>query len=111
MALRFRLKGLAETYVEEVTCPCCNCDGSDESFFATEHTKVTYEGIVVVLQCKNCDEIFIPNNQHLGIIDQSELRSAVTTDHQKTGEPLFSDLRDVLLDTERLNASRKGMIH
>lgn len=111
MALRFRLKGLAETYIEEVTCPCCGCHGTDEKLFATEHTKVTYEGIVVVLQCKNCEEIFIPQDQHLGVINQDELMNAVAEDHTKTGEPLYSDLRSVVFETERLNASMKGMIH
>ena len=111
MALRFRLKGLAETYIEEVACPCCGVNGIDDQLFSTEHTKVTYEGIIVVLQCKNCDEIFIPSNQRMGIIDPQELKVAVVTDHKKTGEPLHTNLRSVLIDTEMLNASRKGLIH
>ena len=111
MALRFRLRGLAETYIEEVDCPCCGCRGEDDQMFSAQHTKVTYEGIIVVLQCKNCDEIFIPENQKMGINNPRELKDAVSEDHEKTGEPIYTDLRSVLTDTEMLNASRKGMIH
>lgn len=111
MALRFRLKGLAETYIEEVACPCCGSSGIDDEMFSTEHTKVTCEGIIVVLQCRNCDEIFIPHDQKMGIVNSQELKIAVVNDHKRTGEPFYGDLRSVMLDTECLNASRKGLIH
>lgn len=111
MTLRFRLRGLAETLIEEASCPCCSCSGADDNLFSTEHTKVTFEGIVVVLQCKNCDEIFIPDNQKLGIVDETELKVAVEKDHQRTGEALYADIRAVMMDTEKLNACRKGLIH
>lgn len=111
MALRFRLKGLAETLIEEIECPCCGLDGVDDQNFSTEHTKVTYEGIVIVLDCKECGEIFVPTNQQLGIINPSELESAVKKDHVKTGEPLHNGLDSVLMNAEKLNAFRKGMVH
>mgnify|MGYP001218837222 CR=1 FL=1 len=111
MALRFRLRGLAETFIEEIQCPCCGCDGIDDQNFSTEHTKVTYEGIIIVLQCNECGEIFVPNNQKLGIIDQGELKSAVTKDHLKTGEPIYQSMHSVLIDAEKLNACRKGLVH
>ena len=49
MALKFRLKGLAETFVDSITCPCCGVVGVDDQNFTTELTKVTYQGIIVVV--------------------------------------------------------------
>ena len=66
MALKFRLKGLAETFVDAITCPCCGVMGVDDQHFTTELTKVTYQGIIVVVQCRDCKEIFVPNSQKLG---------------------------------------------
>ena len=47
MALKFRLKGLAETFIDEISCPGCGLAGADDQNFATELTKVTFDGIIV----------------------------------------------------------------
>ncbi|MBX7145568.1 MAG: hypothetical protein K1X79_14045 [Oligoflexia bacterium] len=111
MALKFRLKGLAETFIEEITCPCCGVIGNDDQSFSTELTKVTFEGIIVVVQCKSCAEIFVPDSQRLGILNPDELRRAVEKDSTDTGEPLLPNLEAVQLSAERLNAMRKGEVH
>ena len=111
MALKFRLKGLAETFVEEITCPCCSTVGHDDTLFETDMTKVTFEGIIVVIQCRSCSEIFVPRTQRLGVLNPSELRSAVSKDSQDTGEPLLPSFEAVKLSVERLNAQRKGALH
>ncbi len=111
MALKFRLRGLAETFIEEITCPHCSIHGTDDENFSTEFTKVTLTGIVVVVQCKSCSEIFVPERQRLGIISVSELRNAVEKDSKDTGEPVISDLRQVRAVAEKLNAERKGDLH
>ena len=110
MALKFRLKGLAETFIEEITCPACSMHGSDDLLFTTELTKVTFEGIVVVVQCRSCGEIFVPQSQRMGILNPSELRQAVQKDHEDTGEPLLSNVSAVRLSAEKLNAMRKGAL-
>lgn len=108
MALKFRLKGLAETFIEEITCPGCSAHGSDDQHFMTELTKVTYEGIIVVVQCRLCGEIFVPPTQRMGVLDPVQLRCAVEKDHQDTGEPLLPNYKAVRLTAEKLNALRKG---
>lgn len=111
MALKFRLRGLAETFVEEIFCPCCKTCGNDDLHFSTELTKVTFDGIIVVAQCKVCNEIFVPQTQRLGILNLDELKRAVTKDSKDTGEPIFQNLKSVQLNAERLNALRKNEIH
>jgi C4-type Zn-finger protein len=111
MALKFRLKGLAETFVEEIACPGCGTCGSDDQHFTTELTKVTFEGIIVVVQCRSCGEIFVPQTQRMGILNPDELRMAVQKDHDETGEPLLPGLGAVKLNAEKLNALRKGVLH
>jgi len=111
MALKFRLKGLAETFVDMATCPECGMLGSDDEVFSTELTQVTFEGIVVVLQCKNCSEIFVPESQRLGIVNSKLLVSAVKKDNSETGEPCYSGFQAVKLNAEKLNAERKGKLH
>lgn len=111
MALKFRLKGLAETFVDAITCPCCGTNGSDDQNFSTEFTKVTYEGIVVVVQCRSCSEIFVPNSQRLGILDYQALRGAVEKDSVDSGEAILPSLSAVKLSAEKLNALRKGEMH
>lgn len=111
MALKFRLKGLAETFVEQISCPGCGVCGNDDQHFATELTKVTYEGIVVIVECRACGEIFVPNTQRLGIINPDALRSAVEKDADDSGEALHPTLSAVRLTAERLNAARKGDLH
>ena len=108
MALKFRLKGLAETFIEEITCPACGTRGTDDQHFTTELTKVTFEGIVVVVQCRSCGEIFVPRTQRMGVLNPGDLRLAVQKDHEDTGEPLMDNLNAVRLSAEKLNAMRKG---
>jgi hypothetical protein len=111
MALKFRLRGLAETFIDEIHCPSCGAEGTDEELFATDFTKVTFEGLVVIVQCKLCKEIFVPNEQRLGIVNPKALASAVRKDAEDTGEPLHRDVTAVKLAAERLNAIRKGDVH
>ena len=111
MALRFRLKGLAETFIDEVRCPCCGTYSVEDDCFGTELTRVTLVGIVVIVDCISFGEIFVPEGQNLGIIDQEALEEAVQLDHVQTGEPLMRDLNSVVLTAEVLNAERKGAVH
>jgi hypothetical protein len=110
MALKFRLKGLAETFIEEIVCPGCSTRGHDDERFTTELTKVTFEGIIVVVQCRTCGEIFVPLTQRMGVLNPDELREAVQRDHEETGEPLMPNLSAVQLSAEKLNALRKGAL-
>lgn len=111
MALKFKLRGLAETFIEEISCPCCQVFGKDDVFFSTEFTKVTYDGIIVVVQCRACHEIFVPNTQRLGILNPQELQRAVEKDSFDTGEPIMNGIASVRLNAEKLNAERKGALH
>lgn len=111
MALKFRLRGLAETFVDTITCPDCGITGTDDEHFSTEFSKVTFDGIVVVVQCRCCSEIFVPQSQRLGIISPDKLKDAVKKDAQDTGEAVLSNLHAVRLITEKLNAQRKGELH
>lgn len=111
MALKFRLKGLAETFIEEITCPHCGISGNDDQSFSTELTKVTYDGIIVVVQCKSCAEIFVPDSQRLGVLNPEQLKSAVDKDSFETGEVLLANVDAVKLTAEKMNALRKGEIH
>ena len=108
MSLKFKLKGLAETFVDEITCPNCGFHGTDDENFSTELTRVSFEGIIIVVQCKICGEIFVPQAQRLGIINLSELQRAVEKDSIDTGEPILANLESVKLNAEKLNALRKG---
>lgn len=111
MALKFRLRGLAETFIDEICCPGCGKHGTDDTHFTTENTRVTFEGIIVVIQCNSCGEIFVPNTQRLGVLDPSGLRQAVEQDCIDTGETLFSDYKAVKVHTEKLNTLRKSDLH
>ena len=111
MALKFRLKGLAETFVDTITCPCCGVLGVDDQHFTTELTKVTYQGIIVVVQCRDCKEIFVPNSQKLGVLDNFALRGAVEKDSVDSGEAIMNGITAVRLSAEKLNAVRKGCMH
>jgi len=111
MGLKFRLRGLAETFVDEIECPCCHSRGIEDHEFGTEFTRVTFEGIIVVVQCRTCRQIFVPKSQRLGILNPSALRQAVIQDSEETGEPLFATLASVQFSAERLNAMRKGDLH
>jgi uncharacterized Zn finger protein len=111
MALKFRLRGLAETFIEEATCTGCGATGNDDQFFCTEHTRVTCQGIVVVIECKKCGEIYVPITQRLGVLNPSELKVAVQKDSHDTGEPILPDLQAVRMRVEKMNAMRKGDLH
>ena len=111
MALKFRLKGLAETFIDSITCPTCGALGNDDQNFTTEHTRVTFEGIIVVVQCRSCSEIFVPNTQRLGVLNPDELKVAVEKDCRDTGEPIMQSYKAVKLNAEKLNAMRKGELH
>ena len=65
MALKFRLRGLAETFIESITCPKCKQVGNDDQFFSTEFTKVTFDGIVVIVQCKNWSKHKVIHENHI----------------------------------------------
>jgi hypothetical protein len=111
MALKFRLKGLAETFIDHISCPRCKTCETDDANFSTEFTKVTLEGICVIVQCKSCSEIFVPERQRLGILNPKELRKAVELDAVETGEPLMNDMDAAILHAERMNAIRRGEMH
>ena len=111
MALKFRLKGLAETFIESVSCPGCQVIGKDDELFSTDLTKVTFDGIIVVAQCKSCGEIFVPVTQRLGVLNPVELRKAVEKDILETGAIALYDFKAVKLNVEKLNAQRKGGVH
>ncbi|MCB0353440.1 MAG: hypothetical protein KDD64_07950 [Bdellovibrionales bacterium] len=111
MALKFRLHGLAETFIDSVSCHNCGTIGTDDEHFSTDLTKVSLDGIVVVIQCRACGEIFVPKQQRLGIINPSALREAVFKDSEETGEPLFSNFEAVRLTAEKLNTERKSDLH
>ncbi len=111
MALKFRLRGLAETFIEELTCPGCGCHGKDDHNFATEHTRVTFDGIIVVVQCRTCKEIFVPSEQRLGVLSPNDLKAAVYKDSRDSGEPILENIGAVKLAVEKMNAQRRGDLH
>ena len=111
MALRFRLKGLAETFIDIVECPSCNTMGTDDQQFSTELSRVTFEGIIVICQCKSCNSIFVPQKQKIGVVNMQRLHAAVLKDSTDTGEPLLAAMKDVVMHVEQINASRSGDVH
>lgn len=113
MPLKFRLRGLAETFIDQVKCHKCGNDGgeSGDDGFETSHTKVTLDGIVVVLECRICGFIFVPDNQRVGVINPRRLRKAVERDSHNTGQPVAQSIQSVRLDVERLNAERGNHVH
>jgi len=111
MALKFRVKGLAETFLEHISCPSCGVAGPDDQHFATEFTKVTLEGICVVVQCKMCHEIFVPASQRLGVLDYSALCAAVEKDSVESGEAILTGVAAVRLNAEKMNAQRNNAMH
>lgn len=102
---------MAETFLDSITCPHCGISCVDDQHFATDYTKVTLEGIIVVVQCKACSEIFVPTAQRLGVVNYSALVVAVEKDSVDTGNPILTGLDAVRLSAEKLNAERKGSLH
>lgn len=111
MGLKFRLRGLAETFIDTIKCPGCGVVGHDDADFATELTRVTFDGIIVVMECKSCGEIFVPSSQRLGVINSRNLKEAVEKDCKESGLSECPTLTSVKLDVEKLNASKRGEIH
>lgn len=113
MPLKFRLKGLAETFIDHIRCPACGHDGGDEgdNGFRTELTRVTFDGIIIVITCEICSYVFVPDGQRLGVINSRKLRTAVERDSRNSGQPIYPDLASVRLDVERMNAERNSEIH
>ena len=112
MAIKFRLKGLAETFVERFCCPSCGHDGGEEGDegFLTDLTRVTFDGIVVVVQCQVCGHIFVPEQQRFGVINSAKLRLAVEKDSVNTGQPVYPSRQSVQLEVERMNAERHSKV-
>lgn len=110
MGLKFRLKGLAETFIDTIQCPKCGFCGSNEDSFTTELTKVTYDGIVVIVECKYCSNVFVPDTQRLGIVSIEALNSAVEADKISTGDHCRS-LAMVRLEAEKMNVLKNGELH
>lgn len=113
MALKFRLRGLAETFVEEIICPCCGLEvkPDNENSISTEHTKVTLSGIVVVVKCGSCKHVFIPSEQKFGVINTNRLQTAVERDSVNSGQPVFRGLECVKVEVERINAIKTAKLH
>ncbi|MCI5064841.1 hypothetical protein MRY87_03850 [bacterium] len=111
MALKFRLRGLAETFLTSLCCPHCGYRSRDEEEVSTEETRVTFDGIVVVVTCSACTESYVPSDQRLGIVDSRALREAVVRDSQDTGEPVLENIEAVRAHIERQNANRRNDIH
>ncbi len=113
MPLKFRLKGLAETFVDNIECPRCGHDGGDEGDekFRTDLSRVTYDGIIVVINCEVCGHLFVPDGQRLGILDRGKLRVAVERDSAQTGQPICPSMESVKLDVERQNAEKRNGVH
>ena len=111
MALKFRLRGLAETFIDEICCPKCSARGADEHAFGTELTRVTFDGIVAVMRCRECQHVFVPEQQRLGVINPNKLKTAVEKDSLDTGEPIFQSMRDVISALERDTAKSRGEVH
>ena len=112
MPLKFRLNGLAETFVEDLVCPRCDYDGGEakDEGFDTTCTRVTFGGIVVVCECFACAHVFLPKNQKIGIINSRKLRGAVEKDSIDSGEPYAETIEDVRLSIELLNAEREDQL-
>ncbi|MEM4379949.1 MAG: hypothetical protein QXL01_04600 [Thermoplasmatales archaeon] len=111
MALRFKLRRVAETYVEEIECPCCGHYSEDIDGFTTELTRVTFQGIIVVCRCNVCGEIFLPFNQRVGVISFKNLKDLILRDARRRGVAIYRNLDDVLDYVNYLNAVRRGEIH
>lgn len=113
MPLKFRLRGLAETFIDRLICPKCGRDGgsSGDEGFETKHTKVTFDGIVVVANCQACNTVFVPNTQRMGILCFQRLRQAIEYDSKNTGLPIFCSIDDVRNEVEKINLAKNSQLH
>ncbi|MCS6961345.1 MAG: hypothetical protein NZT61_02425 [Deltaproteobacteria bacterium] len=111
MALRFKLKRIAETYIDYIECPSCGHYSEEIDKFTTELTRVTFEGIVVVCRCGICGEIFLPRNQRIGVISFKNLRDLILRDARKRAVAIYRNIEDVKIYANYLNAVRRGEIH
>src|SRR5262245_23626516 len=113
MPLKFRLKGLAETFVDAIRCTHSGRDGGEEGDqgFYTELTRVSFDGLVVVDQCGSCGHVFVPEGQRHGVINSQKLRLAVERDSWNTGQPIFTNKESVQLEVERIHAERNDKFH
>ncbi|MCS6894465.1 MAG: hypothetical protein NZO16_07885 [Deltaproteobacteria bacterium] len=111
MALRFKLRRVAETYIDYIECPNCGYSSEEIDKFTTELTRVTFEGIVVVCRCGICGEIFLPANQRVGVISFKNLKELILRDSRKRGVAIYRNVRDVKIYVDYLNAVRRGEIH
>lgn len=111
MALKFRLRGLAETFIDELTCPNCRYCSDSENDFKTDDTKITESGIIIVAECNFCGEIFVPENQKVGVINPKLLSSALVTESVVKKLPPLKSFNDVKLKIEQMNAVRRGDLH
>jgi hypothetical protein len=111
MALKFKLRRVAETYLEFIQCPSCGTYSEDIDHFTSELTRVTFEGVVVVCRCTICGEIFIPPNQRIGVISFKNLKDLILRDARRRGSKIFRNIEDVKNYVEYLNAVRRGAIH
>lgn len=110
VGLKFRLRGLAQTFLTRIVCPGCKYRSSEPEGFGTDGSRVTFIGIVVVAECKCCGEFFVPDGQRFEVLDAPKLIELVKKDWVVTGGPEHRTVWDVELHTERLNAERRGRL-
>ena len=111
MALKFRLKGLAETFIDFLNCPCCGYSSDIEDDFATDLTKITPEGIIVVAECRFCGEIFVPEAQQLGVLNPRLLSIAIENEKKINNSNILDGFKAVQFNAEQLNAVKKDLLH
>lgn len=110
MALRFRLKNLAETVIEELKCPGCGLIANDEKLFSTDLTRLTVDGIVVIAECRCCGEVFVPIGQRTGIMDVRNFRQVIQNEYGDSSLKAPSRLT-MQMEAEKLNAIRRHGLH
>ena len=112
MPLTLRLRGLAETFVEELCCPNCGTgeDPSAEENFDASLTIVTVDGIVAVLECRSCKHAFVPENQRRGIISSGKLRDSIAAEQLREGKDPVRTMHEAYLIAEMRNAKKVNKI-
>lgn len=101
MSVLYKLKGVAETRIEEVCCPRCEVSEDDiDDFFDIENIFPTFEGIIATVKCFSCGFYYIPE-QEIEIVDDRKLKIGVSKDMKQHPESNTSwDRRQV---QEKLN--------